>query len=146
MRVRRRTAQGGPSRAAPRAPVPERRGAPMDAGSPSDSPYWNPRHETMPREQLEALQVHKLRNLVEWTHAKVPWQSKRLSEADVTADSIQTLDDLRRIRPFTRDDWMQGQVEQPPFGPILAADPEGAIRYHMTSGTTGKTPIRVLDG
>ncbi len=118
----------------------------MDAGSPSDSPYWNPRHETMPREQLEALQVHKLRNLVEWTHAKVPWQSKRLSEADVTADSIQTLDDLRRIRPFTRDDWMQGQVEQPPFGPILAADPEGAIRYHMTSGTTGKTPIRVLDG
>jgi phenylacetate-CoA ligase len=118
----------------------------MDAGSPSESPYWNPRHETMPRDQLEALQVHKLRNLVEWTHAKVPWQSKRLSEAGVTADSIQTLDDLRRIRPFTRDDWMQGQVEQPPFGPILAADPEAAIRYHMTSGTTGKTPIRVLDG
>ncbi|HYT29753.1 MAG TPA: phenylacetate--CoA ligase family protein [Actinomycetota bacterium] len=118
----------------------------MDAGSRSDSPYWNPRHETMPRDQLDALQVHKLRNLVEWTHAKVPWQSKRLSEAGVTAESIQTLDDLRRIRPFTRDDWMQGQVEQPPFGPILAAEPEAAIRYHMTSGTTGKTPIRVLDG
>ncbi len=100
----------------------------------------------MPRDQLDALQVHKLRNLVEWTHAKVPWQSKRLSEAGVTAESIQTLDDLRRIRPFTRDDWMQGQVEQPPFGPILAAEPEAAIRYHMTSGTTGKTPIRVLDG
>jgi phenylacetate-CoA ligase len=118
----------------------------MDAGSPSDSPYWNPRHETMPREDLEALQVRKLRNLVEWTHAKVPWQSKRLSEAGVTPDSIETLDDLRRIPLFTRDDWMQGQVEHPPFGPILAADPEAAIRYHMTSGTTGKTPIRVLDG
>ena len=114
--------------------------------STAESPYWNPRHETMPRDQLEALQVRKLRNLVEWTHAKVPWQSKRLSEAGVTsADQIRSLDDLRRIPLFTRDDWMDGQVEQPPFGPILAADPEAAIRYHMTSGTTGKTPIRVLD-
>ncbi|HCO02502.1 MAG TPA: phenylacetate--CoA ligase, partial [Actinobacteria bacterium] len=46
---------------------------------------------------------------------------------------------------MTRDEWMQGQVDHPPYGPILATDPANAIRYHMTSGTTGKTPIRVLD-
>jgi phenylacetate-CoA ligase len=40
---------------------------------------------------------------------------------------------------------MHGQLEQPPYGPILAAEPERAVRYHMTSGTTGATPIRVLD-
>src|SRR5205814_1945258 len=33
----------------------------------------------------------------------------------------------------------------PPFGAILAAPEERAIRYHMTSGTTGSTPLRVLD-
>jgi phenylacetate-CoA ligase len=40
---------------------------------------------------------------------------------------------------------MQGQLDDPPYGPILAAPRESAIRYHLTSGTTGRTPIRVLD-
>ncbi len=111
----------------------------------SDSPYWNPRHETMPREEIAGLQTRKLMNLVDWADAQVPWQSKRLRDAGVTADQIHSLDDLRRIPLMTREEWMQGQVEAPPYGPILAAESERAIRYHMTSGTTGKTPIRVLD-
>src|SRR2546422_9802608 len=111
-----------------------------------ESPFWNPRHETMPREGTLALQARKLRNLVEWADAQVPWQAKRLRNAGVTADSIHTLDDLRRIPLMTRDEWMEGQLEEPPFGTNVAAPVEAAIRYHMTSGTTGKTPIRVLDG
>jgi phenylacetate-CoA ligase len=111
----------------------------------AESPYWNPRHETMPREELEALQVRKLRRLVEWADARVPWQSKRLRGAGVTADSINSLDDLRRIPFLTRDEWMDAQLEDPPFGAILAAPADAAVRYHMTSGTTGRTPIRVLD-
>lgn len=111
----------------------------------NDSPYWNPRHETMPRDELEALQVRKLRNLVEWATAQVPFHAKRLSDAGVTPESIRSLDDLRRIPFMTRDGWMEGQLEHPPYGPILAAPEEVAIRYHMTSGTTGRTPIRVLD-
>jgi phenylacetate-CoA ligase len=46
---------------------------------------------------------------------------------------------------MSRDDWMEGQIEQPPYGTNVAAPPDAAIRYHMTSGTTGKMPIRVLD-
>ena len=110
-----------------------------------ESPYWNPRHETMPRAQIEALQTRKLKNLVAWADASVPWQSKRLRAAGVTADSIKSLADLRRIPMMTRHEWMQGQLDQPPYGPILAAPPEAAIRYHLTSGTTGRTPIQVLD-
>jgi phenylacetate-CoA ligase len=110
-----------------------------------ESPYWNPRHETMPRPQIEALQTRKLKNLVAWADANVPWQSKRLRAAGVTPDSIKSLADLRRIPMMTRDEWMQGQLDHPPYGPILAAPPEAAIRYHLTSGTTGRTPIQVLD-
>ena len=111
----------------------------------TESPYWNPRHETMTRAEIEALQVRKLRNLLDWTEAQVPYYSKRLQDAGVTADSINSLDDLRRIPFMTREEWMDGQLEHPPYGPILAAPEESAIRYHLTSGTTGKTPIRVLD-
>ena len=109
------------------------------------SPYWNPRHETMPRKELEGLQLRKLKNLIQWTEAQVPHHSKRLHDAGVTADSLASLEDLGRIPFFTREDWMQGQLDQPPYGPILAAPEEAAIRYHLTSGTTGRTPIRVLD-
>jgi phenylacetate-CoA ligase len=112
----------------------------------AESAYWNPRHETMPRERIEALQTRKLRNLVEWADANVPWQSKRLRDAGVTADSVRTLEDLRRIPLMTREEWMQGQLKEPPYGLILAAPTERAVRYHMTSGTTGASPIRVLDG
>jgi phenylacetate-CoA ligase len=119
---------------------PETRGSTM-----TDSPYWNPRHETLPREEIEALQLRKLRKLLEWADAKVPWHSKRLRDAGVTPDSVGSLDDLRRIPFLTRDEWMEGQVEQPPYGTMLASPEEKAIRYHMTSGTTGRTPIRVLD-
>jgi phenylacetate-CoA ligase len=109
------------------------------------SRYWNPRHETMARDELEAMQLRKLQRLVEWTEAQVPYYSKKLHDAGVTADSVKSLDDLRRIPFTTRDEWMQGQIDHPPYGPILAAPEELAIRYHMTSGTTGRTPIRVLD-
>ncbi len=110
-----------------------------------ESPYWNPRHETLPREDLEALQLRKLRRLLEWADANVPFYSKRMRDAGVTPDAIATLDDLRRLPFLTRDEWMEGQLESPPFGTLLAQPPERAIRYHMTSGTTGRTPIRVLD-
>ena len=99
----------------------------------------------MPREELEALQLRKLRNLVNWAQTRVPWQAKRLKSAAVTADSIKSLGDLRRIPMMTRDEWMQAQLEQPPYGPLLAAPEEAAIRYHLTSGTTGRIPLQVLD-
>jgi phenylacetate-CoA ligase len=111
----------------------------------TDSPYWNPRHETMARAEIESLQLRKLRSLVAWTENKVPWHAKRLAEAGVTADSLTGLEDLRRIPFMTREEWMEAQIEEPPYGPLLAAPLETAIRYHMTSGTTGRTPIRVLD-
>ncbi len=99
----------------------------------------------MPRDQIEALQLRKLKQLVAWSDATVPWQAERLKAAGVSADSIRTLDDLRRIPMMTRDEWMQAQLERPPYGPLLAAPEELAIRYHLTSGTTGRIPLQVLD-
>src|ERR671915_1582122 len=100
----------------------------------------------MPRPEIEALQLRKLRSMVEWAEARVPWHAKRLADAGVSADSLRSLDDLRRIPFMTREEWMTGQEEQPPYALGLANRPERAVRFHMTSGTTGKTPIRVLDG
>lgn len=110
------------------------------------SPYWNPKNETLPRDALRALQLAKLRRLCEWAGAKSPFHRRRFEAARFHPDRLRSLDDLRRIPFMTREDWMASQERQPPFGDILAIAPDAAIRYHYTSGTSGRTPIRALDG
>src|SRR5436309_8179159 len=79
-------------------------------GPVKESPYWNPRHETMPRDQIEALQVRKLKNLVAWTERQDPWHAARLKAAGVTADSIRSLEYLRRIPLMYSNELMQAQL------------------------------------
>ena len=42
--------------------------------------------ETMPRKDIEALQLERLRHVVDYCYNNVPFYNKRLSEAGVTAD------------------------------------------------------------
>ncbi len=107
--------------------------------------FWNPKNETMPRDQLQALQLLKLRRLCEWAYANVPFHRRRFDAAGFKPEQLETLDDIRRIPYMTREEWMEAQLEKPMFGDLLATEQTNAIRYHLTSGTTGRTPIRVLD-
>jgi phenylacetate-CoA ligase len=109
------------------------------------SPYWNPKTETLARDQIEALQLAKLRHQMEWAAARSPWYMRALSSARASPDSMGTLADLRRLPVLTREDWMTSQFEHPPYGEIPVIGGEGAIRIHTTSGTTGKGPLRALD-
>ncbi len=108
-----------------------------------ESEYWNPKIETLGREQLDALQLAKLRVQVAWAQARSPWFKRELASFDV--NSLRSLDDLRRLPMLTREEWMNSQFEHPPYGEIPAIGGDGAIRIHTTSGTTGKGPLRALD-
>ncbi len=112
----------------------------------SDSPYWNPKMETLARDDLARLQTARLRSVVEraWTHS--PFHRRMLDDAGIAPDGIRSLDDLQRIPFTTRDAWMECQEQKPPYGDMLARSESKAIRYHTTSGTSGRTPLRVLDG
>ncbi len=112
---------------------------------PTYSEYWNPKNETMPREQLQQLQLIKLQRMCEYAYATVPFHRRRWDDAGFHPEQLKTLDDLRRIPFMTREEWMKSLQEKPLFGDMLSTDPTNAIRYHLTSGTTGRTPIRVLD-
>ena len=111
----------------------------------TDSPYWNPKTETLGRETLDALRLAKLRYQIGWAAARSPWYARRFAEAGLDPDSLHSLDDLRRIPMLTRDEWMESQAAAPPYGELPAIGPEGAIRVHTTSGTTGRGPLRALD-
>jgi phenylacetate-CoA ligase len=111
----------------------------------TDSPYWNPKTETLDRERLEALQLAKLRRQCEWAAARSPWYRRRFAEERFGPAQLRTREDLRRIPLLTRDDWMASQEASPPYGEIPVIGGEGAIRIHTTSGTTGRGPLRALD-
>lgn len=109
------------------------------------SEYWNPKNETMPREDIERLQLVKLQRMSEYAYERVPFHRQQWDAAGFHPSQISSLDDLRRIPFMTREEWMGSLQEKPLFGDLLSTDPTNAIRYHLTSGTTGRTPIRVLD-
>jgi phenylacetate-CoA ligase len=110
-----------------------------------DSPYWNPKTELLERPQLEALQLQKLRYQCQWAAARSPWYRKRFASSGFDPERLESLTDLRRLPPLTRDEWMESQFEHPPYGEIPTIGADGAIRVHTTSGTTGRGPLRAID-
>ncbi len=108
--------------------------------------YWNPKTETMAREQLGRLQLEKLRRQCAWAAARSPYYRRSFRAAGFDPEQLRSMDDLRRIPFLTRQEWMDSQEAQPPYGELPTVGPEHAIRLHTTSGTSGRTPIRVLDG
>jgi len=110
------------------------------------SPYWNPKTETLAREDLGRLQGLRLKELVARAWQGSPFHRRAFQQAGVTPEQVQVLKDLERLPFTTREAWMECQKRTPPFGDMLARPLESAVRYHTTSGTTGRTPLRVLDG
>ena len=45
------------------------------------SEYWNPKNETLPREELQALQLLKLQRLCEWAYATTPFHRRKFDAA-----------------------------------------------------------------
>lgn len=94
-------------------------------------------HETLPREDLEAVQLRRLRALVERVYHLVPFYRRRLDDAGVKPEDIRSLADLELL-PFTTK---QDIRDNYPFG-LFAVPMEQIVRIHASSGTTGKpTPV-----
>ena len=99
------------------------------------SPYLHPELETMPRQDLEALQMERLKRTLGLCMNNAFYQL-RFNELGITPDDIRTLDDVRRL-PFTTKEDLR---ENYPFG--LACVPlRQCTRLHSSSGTTGNPTV-----
>ena len=97
---------------------------------------WTPEMETMPRKELQVLQLRRLQQVVQRAYERVPFTRQRLDQAGVRPEHIQTLDDLRQL-PFTRKSDFRDTY---PFG-LLAVPASQLARIHASSGTTGKPTV-----
>ena len=99
------------------------------------SSYFNPELETMPRAELEALQLERLQKTVRHCMNSEFYREK-FAELGITPDDIKSLDDVQRL-PFTTKDDLR---EHYPFG--LACVPlRECTRLHSSSGTTGNPTV-----
>jgi phenylacetate-CoA ligase len=93
-------------------------------------------NETLPREQLEALQLRRLRDTVERCYATVKFYREAMDELEVKPHHIQSLADARLL-PFTKKEQLRDNY---PFG-MFAVPTEQVVRVHASSGTTGKPTV-----
>ena len=94
--------------------------------------------ETMRRADIEALQLQKLKKMVDYCYNNIPFYHERLQEAGVTGDKKKTLSDIQYI-PFTTKDDIRDNY---PFG-MMACPMKNIVRIHASSGTTGKPTVGV---
>ncbi len=97
---------------------------------------WSPKFETMPRPEMEKLQLERLKALVARVYEKVPFYRQALQQRGMTPDSIKSLADLRRLPFTTKQDFRDNY----PLG-LLAVPMEQICRVHASSGTTGKPVV-----
>lgn len=98
--------------------------------------YFQKDIETMPRADIEKMQLERLQRLVKYCYDNVPFYHKRLSEAGVCPEKIKTLSDIQYI-PYTTKADMRDNY---PYG-LFAVPQSKIVRMHASSGTTGKPTV-----
>lgn len=96
---------------------------------------WN-EMERASRDELESVQLQRLKETVARVYEKVPFYRNAFRAAGLSPKDIRSLDDLERL-PFTRKTDFRDNY---PFG-LLAVPMDEVVRVHASSGTTGKPTV-----
>ena len=106
--------------------------------------FFDEATETLPREQLAALQLGKLQAMMAELWGRNGFYTAKWQAAGIAPADIRGMDDLAKL-PFTKKgELMADQAAHGPFGSNLTYPVEAYVRLHQTSGTTG-VPLRVMD-
>ncbi len=96
---------------------------------------WS-KEETLSREEIETIQLARLKQTVGQVWERVPAYRKKMEEAGVKPEDIKSLKDLGKLPFVTKQDMRDNY----PFG-LFAVGKEELVRIHASSGTTGKPTV-----
>lgn len=98
--------------------------------------YYQPEIETMPVDQIKALQSERLVKQVKYVYDNVAFYRDRMDAAGVKPEDIHGIEDLHKLPFITKDDLR----DQYPYG-LLACPLSECVRIQSTSGTTGRRVV-----
>jgi len=102
--------------------------------------FFDPIAETLERSRLRELQLRRVQDLLDEILPRNAFYASK-----VGTERARTWDDFEQLPFTTKSEIAEDQATSPPFGTNLTYPIERYTRFHQTSGTTGKAPIRVLD-
>ena len=98
--------------------------------------YYQPEIETMPREQIRALQSKRLVKQVRRVYDSVPYYRAKMDAKGVKPEDIHGIEDLHKLPFLSKADLREAY----PYG-LLGSPLSDCVRIHSTSGTTGKRVV-----
>lgn len=98
--------------------------------------YYQPEIETMPVEQIQALQSERLVAQVKFVYDNVKFYHDKMDEVGVKPEDIKGVADLHKL-PFIDKNDLRDQY---PYG-LLGVPLSDCVRIQSTSGTTGRRVV-----
>ena len=98
--------------------------------------FWNEKIETMPREELEKLQLSLLKAKVREMYDKSPFFHDRMREAGVLPEDIDSFEAFRKV-PFMRKSDLRDNYPDK----LFTVPYDDITRIHVSSGTTGRPTV-----
>ena len=94
------------------------------------------KEETLPRKEIEAIQLSRLKDTLARVYEKVPAYRAKMDAAGLRCEDVENLEDLGKL-PFTNK---QDLRDNYPFG-LFTVPKKDLVRIHASSGTTGKPTV-----
>lgn len=92
--------------------------------------------ESMPERQMKDLQLERLKWSIRHAYDNVLFYKNKYDEAGFHPDQFKSLDDMRRVPFFTKQDMRDNY----PYG-LFAVPLSKVVRVHSSSGTTGNITV-----
>ncbi len=110
---------------------------PPRAGRVAEQRYWDPAVETLPRPELEALQLSALRDHLDHAYQGSRWYRRAFDAAGVTPGEIRSLADIVRLPFLDKALLRDRQLAAPLLGDLAAVDEREVVYVSASSGSTG---------
>ncbi len=96
-------------------------------------PIWNRRCETMPREDMEQLQLERLQLTVNRAYRNVRFYHRRFETLGIEPEDVTSLADLKRLPFTTKEDLCDAYPYE-----MFSVPLKEIVRIHSSSGSSGQ--------
>ena len=98
---------------------------------------YEPAIETMSRDELENLQLKRLKWQIERCREKSAFYKEKFDKAGIRPEDINSVSDITKLPVVTKQELREEQEKYPPYGRYAVSPPEDWREIHPTTGTTG---------
>jgi phenylacetate-CoA ligase len=104
--------------------------------------YYDPTIQTMPLEQVRALQSERFARQLDRVWATpVPFFKRKFEAAGIARAAVRGLDDLHLLPTTRKAELRASEEEHPPFGDYRGAPVSAAVRLGASTGTSGRPTL-----